>query len=81
MVICSVDVGEPPATVTWSRGGHPIADGRFEVITEQGLLISSVMEEDAGVYQCNLIRDGWGAEARNINIAVKDGPCPQGLWN
>lgn len=49
-------------------------DSRFTQV-EEGLKISEVTEDDAGVYQCILQRDGWGSDARNINVAVMLDSC------
>ncbi len=69
LILCLVDLGEPPGFVKWSRGGNEITDPRFTQV-EQGLMISTVMEEDQGVYKCRLERDGWGSVAKNINVVV-----------
>lgn len=70
-----MDLGEPQGKVIWSRDGHSVTDDPRFTKVEEGLKISEVTEDDAGVYDCILQRDGLGSDARNINVAVMQDSC------
>ena len=56
--------GQPPPSLTWTRLGKRLPDGR-DNITGQSLVFTEVSREHAGLYQCTA-SNGHGTEATKM---------------
>lgn len=75
-----VVLGEPPPTVVWEKGGQQlVASERLsfpEDGAEHGLLLSSALPTDAGVYVCRA-RNAAGEAYAAAAVTVLEPPAPE----
>jgi titin len=69
--------GEPTPNIEWSRSGKTLPGekhgGRFHIETSEDLttlIITSVKEEDAGVYTLKLYND-FGSDTATVTVSIR----------
>ena len=68
--------GEPPPIITWIKSGKPmfLDDDRIMIIEDGSLIITSVILNDTGMYQCRAENELGGVDSDSAMLTV-DGEC------
>ena len=71
---CQAD-GNPPPSISWSKGNQPISNsGRFYVYPNGTLIITDTQQSDLGDYTC-VARNGQSSPAQRLVRLSMRGKC------